>query len=76
MTAEGHEERFLPPRLSAGSGFRKETIAGMRHKGRDRRERPFVEIAGSKVSLLRMTINIIPPAFLYVVARIVPAGQR
>jgi hypothetical protein len=31
----GHEERFLPPRLSAGCGFRKETIAGMRRNGRD-----------------------------------------
>jgi hypothetical protein len=31
----GHEERFLPTRLSAGCGFRKETIAGMRRNGRD-----------------------------------------
>jgi hypothetical protein len=31
----GHEERFPPPRLSAGCGFRKETIAGMRRNGRD-----------------------------------------
>jgi hypothetical protein len=31
----GHEERFPPTRLSAGCGFRKETIAGMRHNGRD-----------------------------------------
>jgi hypothetical protein len=35
MTAKGHEERFPPPSLSAGCGFRKETIAGMRRKGRD-----------------------------------------
>jgi hypothetical protein len=35
MTASGHEERFLPTRLSAGYGFRKETIAGMRRNGRD-----------------------------------------
>ena len=31
----GHEERFPPTRLSAGYGFRKETIAGMRRNGRD-----------------------------------------
>ena len=30
-----HEERFPPPRLSAGCAFRKETIAGMRRDGRD-----------------------------------------
>jgi hypothetical protein len=29
-SALGHEERFPPTRLSAGCGFRKETIAGMR----------------------------------------------
>ena len=31
----GHEERFPPPRLIAGCGFRKETIAGMRRHERD-----------------------------------------
>ena len=31
----GHEERFPPTRLSAGYGFRKETIAGVRHNERD-----------------------------------------
>jgi hypothetical protein len=31
----GHEERFPPTGLSAGCGFRKETIAGMRRNGRD-----------------------------------------
>ena len=30
MTAVGHEERFPPTRLSAGCGFRKETIADLR----------------------------------------------
>jgi hypothetical protein len=35
MAVEGHEERFPPTRLSAGCGFRKETIAGMRRNGRD-----------------------------------------
>jgi transposase len=35
MTEKGHEERFPPRRLSAGCGFRKETIAGMRRNGRD-----------------------------------------
>jgi hypothetical protein len=31
----GHEERFPPTKLSAGCGFRKETIAGMRRNGRN-----------------------------------------
>jgi hypothetical protein len=31
----GQEERFPSTRLSAGYGFRKETIAGVRHKERD-----------------------------------------
>ena len=31
----GYEERFLPTRLSAGGGFRKETIAGTRRNGRE-----------------------------------------
>jgi hypothetical protein len=31
----GHEERFPQTRMSAGCGFRKETIAGMRRNGRD-----------------------------------------
>ena len=35
MTEMGHEERFPPTRLSAGCGFRKETIVGMRRDGRD-----------------------------------------
>jgi len=35
MAAMGHEERFPPTRLSAGCGFRKETIAGIRRNGRD-----------------------------------------
>jgi hypothetical protein len=33
--AFGHEARFPPPRLSAGSGFRKETIARRHRNGRD-----------------------------------------
>ena len=34
-SALGHEERLPPTRLSAGYGFRKETIAGVRHNERD-----------------------------------------
>jgi hypothetical protein len=34
-TASGHEERFPPTMLGAGYGFRKETIAGTRHNGRE-----------------------------------------
>ena len=30
-----HEERFPQTRMSAGCGFRKETIVGMRRNGRD-----------------------------------------
>ena len=39
MAAMGHEERFPPPRLSAGYAFRKQTIAGTRRNGQDA---PFV----------------------------------
>jgi hypothetical protein len=35
MTARGHEERFLPPRTSAGCGFSKETFGGTRRNGED-----------------------------------------
>ena len=37
VTGLGHEERFPPIRLSAGYEFRKETIDGVHHKGRDAR---------------------------------------
>jgi hypothetical protein len=33
MTALGHEGRLASPKLSAGCGFRKETIAGKRRNG-------------------------------------------
>jgi hypothetical protein len=36
MAGMGHEEQFPPTRLSAGCGFRKETIAGMRGNGLNR----------------------------------------
>jgi hypothetical protein len=42
MTAMGQEERFPPPRLNAGCGFRKETIAGSAAKGETRRAQSFV----------------------------------
>jgi hypothetical protein len=32
---QGHEDQFPPPRLSAGCGSRKGTIAGMRRNARD-----------------------------------------
>jgi hypothetical protein len=35
VSATGHKDQFPRPRLSAGYGFRKETIAGMRGNGRD-----------------------------------------
>jgi len=38
---KGHEERFPATRLSAGYGFRKETLAGTRPMGETRREPSF-----------------------------------
>jgi|SRR5271165_4893043 len=35
MAEKGHEERFPLTRLSAGRGFKKETIAGRHRNGRD-----------------------------------------
>ena len=62
MTQKGHEERFPPTRLSAGCGFRKETLAGMRRNGRDAPipDLPALtpERAGSvRTELLRMLIS-------------------
>ena len=41
----GHEDALLRPRLSAGCGFRKETIAGMRRNDETRRNLPLAERA-------------------------------
>jgi hypothetical protein len=35
VAAMGHEDQFPSTRLNAGYGFRKKTIPGERHKGRD-----------------------------------------
>jgi hypothetical protein len=35
MTASGHEDQFLPPKLSARCVIRKQTIAATRGNGRD-----------------------------------------
>jgi hypothetical protein len=55
----GHEERFPPTRLSAGCGFRKETIAGMRRNGRDAPKAAIctrgIELAGLTVAPIRST---------------------
>src|SRR4029077_9041103 len=48
--AKGQEERFPPTRLSAGCGFRKETIAGMRRNGRDA---PTADIRSARFHSLR-----------------------
>jgi hypothetical protein len=45
-SVKGHEERFPPTRLSAGCGFRKETIAGMRRNGRDA---PIPAVRGAEI---------------------------
>src|SRR5271163_1571827 len=52
----GHEERFAPPRLSARCGFRKETIAGVRHNGRDAPEAD--RIARPKSTLSRKSAKV------------------
>jgi len=52
MAAQGHEERFPPTRLSAGYGFRKETIAGMRRNGRDA---PIPAVRGTAIEPLEST---------------------
>jgi hypothetical protein len=52
MTGMGHEERFSPTRLSVGSGFRKETIVGMRRNARDA---PFAVILSIALEPLRLT---------------------
>jgi hypothetical protein len=48
----GYEERFLPTSLSAGCGFRKETIAGMRRNGRDA---PIPDLRGAAIEPLEST---------------------
>ena len=50
----GHEEWFPPPRLSAGCGFRKETIAGMLCNGEGA---PIPAICGSPVEPRSSTIK-------------------
>jgi hypothetical protein len=62
----GHEERFPPARLSAGCGFRKETIAGMRRDGRDA---PFADLADRAPHLFEHPIGDVetrcPPAAIF-----------
>ena len=48
-----HEERFPPPRLSAGCAFRKETIAGMRRDGRDAPQ-AVVPLPGLSAALVKL----------------------
>ena len=45
-SGQGYEERFPPTGLSAGYGFRKETIAGMRRNGRDA---PIPDLRGTEI---------------------------
>jgi hypothetical protein len=52
---KGHEERFPPTRLSAGCGFRKETIAGMRRNGRDA---PEAVVRRQAENLSGLTLNL------------------
>jgi len=62
-SALGHEERFPPPRLNAGCGFRKETIAEMRRNGRDA---PFADLADRAPHLFKRSDrrrgDSVPPA--------------
>jgi hypothetical protein len=52
MAAMGHEERFPSTRLTAGYGFRKETIAGVRHNGR---HAPIAVVGGTTIGRLKST---------------------
>ena len=46
MSAKGYQEQIPPLSLSAGCGFRKETIARMRRNGQDA---PFPVVRGTKI---------------------------
>jgi hypothetical protein len=50
MTGLGHEERFLPSRLSAGFLLRKETIAEGAAMGETRRFPPFAGLQWNRQS--------------------------
>ena len=50
LRATRHEEWFPPTRLSAGCGFRKETIAGLRRNGRDAPKPDLCAAAGERAS--------------------------
>jgi hypothetical protein len=52
MTVMGHKDRSGPLTLSAGCGFRKKTIAGMRRKGRDA---PVPVVRGATIEPLEST---------------------
>jgi hypothetical protein len=57
MAGMGHEERFLPPGLSAGRGFSKETFTGVRAMRSMRREADLdhVEVELGPLEYLRST---------------------
>jgi hypothetical protein len=48
MTARGHEDQFLPLRLSARSVIRKQTVAATRGNGRDA---PIPAVRGTTIEL-------------------------
>ena len=50
----GHEHQFPLPRLSAGFGFRKETIAGMHRNGRDA---PIPAVRGTEIERQGSTLS-------------------
>jgi hypothetical protein len=50
----GHEDQFPSTRLSAGYGFRKKTIPGVRHKGRDA---PISAIRVTLIHRLKSTVK-------------------
>jgi hypothetical protein len=54
MAEMGYEERLPPIRMSAGCGFRKETIAGMRRNGRDA---PIAAICARRIELAASTLS-------------------
>ena len=50
----GHEGRFAPPKLNAGSGFREETIAGTHGNERDA---PIPADRGVTIEALELTLS-------------------
>jgi hypothetical protein len=62
MTAAGHEERFPPSRLSAGCGFRKETITGIAATGENA---PIPAVRGTEIEWAHLPEANLPVSIPY-----------